>query len=464
MIVFQKSFDHIVDTLRERANVEPEWLLGVVAEMNLFLPDDWRMTASTNQFRIHISAPEATLALVGSSFRDSADEVIHIVDTVFRPHFISKEVSGQSPAILTSTAQKASHAHRLTPNLYFFRPCPPDTPSPLFGRQYEKVNVREDGTIAGRQFHRLQPLTKAGIDPDHYRWVQWDTNGHVEFVDYTEPGYHGRSYWAVPPLNKKRRDSADAYRAAMHALCDGYGVPKLAAPDLLFEPYRNEYKMVLPASDALSGEILDSLVSVVEELGYRVEYWERRSSSQEDTYFDDAVLTLYNRGLSFCLRDTGEVKLITLKGRLPSQDIPGAHAYRRLKEEVAIARDDESAIRNGERLDAFPCRLLLYLAPDCGRLEEKLRIETQRRRMTIVDTQGEKATITWDRVHYPSSGGEPRAEMELELESDGMRAKDMQALAELLGNALGLSRTTRSRYTRAVEDAGLADATAAEQP
>ncbi|MBE0426932.1 MAG: hypothetical protein IBX72_09835 [Nitrospirae bacterium] len=81
MLVFQRNFDHIEDGCN-RAEIDPKWLIEVVDEIKLYLPDDWRMTRTKNNFMIKIVA-EHNVTLVGYSYRAKDNVIINIIDTVF---------------------------------------------------------------------------------------------------------------------------------------------------------------------------------------------------------------------------------------------------------------------------------------------------------------------------------------------------------------------------------------------
>ena len=82
MLVFQSNWQHIKDRCCERAGMDPRWLVTLVAEINLYLPDDWRMTRRGNHFRVQVVGA-ASPALVGFSYRTDEDHVLHIIQSVF---------------------------------------------------------------------------------------------------------------------------------------------------------------------------------------------------------------------------------------------------------------------------------------------------------------------------------------------------------------------------------------------
>jgi hypothetical protein len=68
MLVFQKNWkNHIQRDGCNRADISFKWLVEAVVEINRYLPDDWRMTRSTNNFRIKIVADQSVI-IVGYSY------------------------------------------------------------------------------------------------------------------------------------------------------------------------------------------------------------------------------------------------------------------------------------------------------------------------------------------------------------------------------------------------------------
>lgn len=158
MLVFQLNLDHLEERCTDRAGRELKWLLEIVAEINLYLPDDWRMTRSNNNFRIQVVGKD-TPALVGHSYRAYGDEILHIIDSVFEKGFPDQydhsAATGKSRSRFNA-GTKCRHPECIVPNLYFFRPCPDDSPTPLFARQYEKVFRGKDGKPVGTLYERIE--------------------------------------------------------------------------------------------------------------------------------------------------------------------------------------------------------------------------------------------------------------------------------------------------------------------
>ena len=56
MLVFQKDWSHLEDRCKTRVGIAPDWFIQIVAEINLYLPNDWRLTRSKNNFFIQVVA------------------------------------------------------------------------------------------------------------------------------------------------------------------------------------------------------------------------------------------------------------------------------------------------------------------------------------------------------------------------------------------------------------------------
>ena len=458
MLVFQKEFDHIRQRLRERTRVDVPQMLETVARINLYLPDDWRMTEKGNEFSVLVSSPSGSYILCGSSYRSGPCTVLNIVDTIGPPNFVH-------PRLLPDTVGKHEsldrHVRRqnpemLTPNLYLFRPRPDDSPSPLFARQYEKVKQDRSGEPVGTQYHRIHPLTKDGLDALHYRWVRWDITGHVEFADYPEPGYHGKDYWAVPLLSEdKWRGRADDYRQAYEAVLAEHGVTAPAPPEGAPTPYEDEFKLRCEPSGSARKTLEDTLL-LVQSLGLTVRDV-GRPREQTDVYFDDEQLALYRRGVSFRLRKKPGCSLVTLKARPvgPQATVPAAGRYRRIEEEVAVSREQEGTLLEGRPVQVLPYRLIAYVAPDCGCLREVLCVVNRRTLVLVANESQQTAEVCVDQVRYVVGGKGFGPDVEVEVESKGLPRQDVEALAALLQEELGLRPSAQTKYERGLGLAGL---------
>lgn len=439
---------HAVQRFVERTHLEPASLLRTVAEINLYLPDDWRLTRRRNDFRIQVVDPAGCYALVGESFRYGDDDgVLHIVDTVLSPQMadeprIRGEKLKQQPELLV-------------PNLYFFRPTPDDAPGPLFARQYEKMRIGKNKQPVGDQYHRVHPLTKGGLDTDHYRWLRWDTTGHVEFVNFPDPAYHGKDYWVVPKLNAtgKRADAAD-YIEALDTLLSDYRISSPELPEARPTPYEVEHKLLCP--QPLQGtDVLAAVRESIGHLGWQIEH-ESKVSEHVDTYLDDDAFALYGRGISLRLRKAAGVARVTFKSRVTGCESPDAEqAYRRIEEEAPITRQQMKSALAGRWIGALPYRLATYFAPEVGELLPRATVRVNRVWLAVVNGAGQRAEVCFDTGTFTVGAKTVGSDTEVEIESKGMPRNDVNTVADLLAEGLQLQPSPESKYERALRLAGI---------
>ncbi len=272
MLVFQTDWDHIKDGCK-RAGFESNWLVEVVAEINLYLPDDWRLTRSKNNFRIDIVA-EHSATLVGFGFRVNGDEILNIIDSVHKKEFIDvvdlREKQANKKGKLDASLKK-KNPEALVPNLYFFRPCPPDSITPLFARQYERLKKKGSDLWAGDQYHRIHPLTKSGLDLLHFRWVRWDINGNVEFAETVRPEYHGKDYWNIKPLKDNiKRTSAENYKKQYFKILENEQVAPPEPAEKPSIPYEIEYKFLVPSTPDEAHLVFQTIEDNIRETGFTI--------------------------------------------------------------------------------------------------------------------------------------------------------------------------------------------------
>lgn len=444
MLVFQSDVEHVMLRARERGGLNAQSLLCAIATINLYLPQDWRMTRTRNQFRIAVAMPNNRCDLVGSSYRLPDDTILHIVDTVIGPGFDDNERSaGESQTAIADSRR---------PNLYYFEPCPDDCDSPLFARQYEKIRKGKGGQFEGTEYHRVHPLHPWGMDAEHFRWVKWDIGGQVQLVDFSDEGYHGLDYWKVPALGPSEgRGSVKAHLDRYHRVFKEHGVALPAPPESPSTPYEPEFKYRYHGTQAGVKEVFAQIEQMITDVGLEVVHRSGRTR-QVDRYLDDADLSLFRHGVSLRVRKATKSARLTLKARWPrSIDV---REYRRMEEEVSITRGQESALETGERIPCWPLRLATYLVPGCGMLRPVAEVVTDRILLTVRDAEQRRAEVCMDRAYYRlpgetrSSAGDP--EVELELESKGMPRVELASLAALIGEIKEFSFAAESKYERAV--------------
>uniref|UniRef100_A0A7V4G7N9 CYTH domain-containing protein n=1 Tax=Desulfobacca acetoxidans TaxID=60893 RepID=A0A7V4G7N9_9BACT len=443
MLVFQTNFDHILKRFEERFpkifQEDPSWLARIVAEINLYLPDDWRLTRTTNNFRIQLMGKDMP-ALVGRSYRLPDDNILHIIDSVHKQNYKDKY------------DQDADY-NNLAPNLYFYYPRPEDAETPLFARQYERVKFGRDGKLVGTQYHRVHPLTKAGLDLEHFRWVLWTTGGDARDVNRVAPEYHGKDYWKVEslsdPAGKRQREYIQQYQTIL----EEFGVSDLRPPERPPHPYEIEYKFLVSRNPTHAKKIFKDIEQKLPELGFRLKGKRQGPRLQVDTYFDDETLHLHQNRTSFRVRSKKDQVRITLKKRVhiaSGSSYSPKGLYERLEEEVTITPAQEQALRRGESLNVFPYRLIHYVAPGCGPLKEVVVVKNQRKKLTLVEKHGQEVELCFDQVIYMIEGNEVGPYFEVEIESKGAPRLEVQALAHILEETWGLIPSRQTKYERGV--------------
>lgn len=464
MLVFQRAgknersgqemgFPHIATRFEERVGsahgLDVAWLLECVAEINRYLPDDWRMTRWRDAFRIHIISGDIQFGLAGYS-RLAKDEeaVLHVLCTVCEKHFISaKALHALMPDFEGPVGRKEKRdlPDIITPNLYFFRPCPDGYSTPLFARQYEKIKFAADGQRTNDQYHRIHALTRAGLDPNHALWVHWKTSGEILRVESPGADYHGESYWSLGQARMKSAPLRAEYDSTLNRYCLGSVSPARSDPAM----YEIEHKFLIPATVATGEGFQTALKAAVCALGYGVE--SERAKRQMDVYFDDDRLTLHAAWVSFRLRKQAGSARVTLKKRMPA---PRGYAkrgvYERIEEEAPLSKGDEARLLSGQPVAVFPYRLLAYVAPGCGALGPALTVENRRTVWHVQDRTLKRAEICLDEVYYCLDGRKHGPVLELEIEGKGLPAPEVQTLADLLAEALGLVPSLQSKYERGV--------------
>jgi inosine-uridine nucleoside N-ribohydrolase/uncharacterized protein YjbK len=459
MLVFQLNWkEHIRDDPEKgckRAGIDFKWLVEVVAEINAYLPDDWRMTRSTNNFRINIVSNKHTVALVGYSYRTSEDRILSIIDSVHPKNYGDiydlKESTGKKEKRINASLKKKNPP---TPNLYFYRPCPPDSKIPLFARQYERIKYKKDGSPVGRQYHRIHPLTKAGLDLTHSRWVRWTINGDVMPVDTIPPDYHGKDYWEIPDLvSAGKRACAEKYIDVYNEIVKEVNValPKAEKNDHI--QYEIEYKFLVPGTGQDVNASFELIEEYIRKSSFTIQDADSKAKVQTDTYFDDDRLSLHAGGASFRVRKKEGTICATLKKRLPAEKAySDTGLYQRIEEEAIITSDQEKELLAGQDINAFPYRLLPFIAPGCKILSSKFQLSNKRKTIILSDNDNynRKIELCLDKISYKIEGNERRPFFEIEIESKGAHRDTIKKIADYLESNLELIPSQQSKYERGI--------------
>lgn len=454
MMVFQKDWkNHIEDYGCKRARIGFPWLVEAVAEINQYLPDDWRLTRTANNFRIEIVSDQSVI-LVGFGYRQKDGQIFNIIDSVHPRGFVDivdlrhHQQGGKKTPL--NAALKRSLPETLAPNLYFFRPCPDDSVTPLFARQYERVKKGKDEAFVGDQYHRIHPLTRSGLDLTHFRWVRWTINGDVSPVKAPDPRYHGKDFWKIKPIETETlRGSPEDYLTEYDAILKHCKIQPSPLPRTEPSPYEIEYKFLAPGSAEDARAVFDLVPEVILGAGLIISDEDKRAEPQQDTYFDDENHALLAVDASFRLRKKKGHIRITLKKRFPSLKGHSEEGlYRRIEEEAVITSSQEAELMAGRAVNAFPYRLLPYIVPESGALKPVLQVNNHRKTFVIRDHRMRKAEVCLDRITFQSGGNTYGPCFEIEVESKGMPGDDVRRLSESLENSLGLIPSRQSKYER----------------
>ena len=448
MIVFSLTKDerkpdelHPFVRLAERApGISVKQFVSIVADINEYLPDDWRMTMSDHEFRILVSYQGSIpFSLIGWSYRHGGG-IIHIIDSVL------------SPSMPVSNVPRGKDKH---PNLYYLMPRPDYSPSPLFARQFEKIKISEKAE-SRIQYHRIHPLTKGGIDPDHFHWLRWNAfTGEIQPAAYPEKGYHGKNYWALEELAHSggRHEKIDPYLKQYNEIVEKHlhGMPQTPEQP---SPYEPEFKLLRAnMDDKQLQRLIASCRNGLDSLGFSI-LAETQPFLNNDTYFDDEKYSLAHSGMSFRLRENNDYVQVTLKARPPgNKQNNDKDCYRRLEEEAPISLDQKEMLMKGFRISALPYRLLGYLSPDCGALLPVMKIVTNRVSITMANEENQQAELRVDHVCFYDTGGQRLgADVEIEIESKGMLSGEIAAIAGLLKELdKEFTESSSSKYERSIQ-------------
>lgn len=469
MFLFSRTIDtngeyHVINRWKERIQLGPEMLVKIVAECNQYIPDDWRIMGApadwqvkrmwANRFRIDVRLNDAgkAAALIGRSYRLSGNKFLHIIYTILNVYQFTAQIVRDYQEEHNIALEKIDAKTRaaleeiVVPNLYYFSPCPEDSPSPLFARQYERIKYNNN-TKVGAQYHRIHALTRKGVDPDHFRWVFWNTKGEVHPVAFPSSDFHGKSYYGVPTFNQARIGSEHQYQTLYNQFLSQFDVQVAHIEKRPYLTYETEFKWgVNITENEAFGQIQQRVCDLINTLGYSVSNPERQE--QEDLYLDDDAYTLLRAGVSFRLRKLQDNMRITLKKRFP-EETPGL--YKRIEEEMVISQEQEIALRAGKSITALPYRLIAYVAPGCGAVKPVVTIKNSRTLHIISDNSNLHGELCFDKVYFSKDNQVHGPVFEIELESKGMPYTTLQEVATTIGTILVLQAAQETKYERAID-------------
>jgi len=204
--------------------------------------------------------------IAGYTYRTENKEILHIINTILLKNGFDQYdlqfYNNYSKKKAGSWASQLIESGSLNPNLYFFRPQPQNSLSPLFARQYEKLKQKPDGQYSGDQYHRIHPLTKAGLDLEHYRWIRRSSEGDIKFEDAIDPEYRGKDFWQTPEWRGRK----DIYLRNYNELFKKYKVRHPESPSLQSTPYEIEYKFMILGEEREAAAVVLSIEAWIQEM------------------------------------------------------------------------------------------------------------------------------------------------------------------------------------------------------
>ena len=380
--------------------------------------------------------------------------IISIIDTIINKDYIDIVECKKNAKLKKNTRvgkqDKAKHPELLKPNLYFFQPCPEDSQSPLFARQYERVSFKEKNKIVEEQYHRVHPLTRAGLDLEHYKWLKWDIYGNIKFVDYPDENFHGKDYWDVPYLRKdSERASEERYIGQYEKYISKYTCNDYKPEKAFSAPYERELKYTFNGGLREFKKMLASIKGKMKDEGFPAVWCS--AVEQKDHYFDDHLFSLYQHGVSFRLRKKEDSARITLKKKFqPLVDEKQSNLYLRMEEEATISKKQEADLFNGYRINPFPYRLISYFVPECGALSCCLEVQNKRTLGILTYSGLQKVEVCHDIVYYEVEGEVFGPEFEIEIESKGVDPTIIDILASIMEDDFKLKPSSGTKYERGV--------------
>lgn len=457
---FQERVGRLWGEVRYADEITPQGikkLLLIIEEINLYLPDDWRMTRTKNNFRVFVQIERKgdleSFVLAGRSFRQADGRILHSIETVLKPEYldsvdredlVAKSDINALPKKNRHDAYdqiRMDHPDLVRPNLYFLKPRLDDCSSPLFARQYERVF--KDDTLY--EFHRIHPLTKNGVDRSKFRWIRWSCYGEAKLVKSPSPEAHGRDYWKVSQIGFEK---ATKMIHNHKRLLEEHNII-MQQGEVPGGPFEVEYKLLFRGEPSERQSIFDAAEQIIRKTGVTID--SRKSQVQNDTYMDDNEFTILFGGGSFRLRQTPETARITLKAKRSDAARPDGE-YNRLEEEQTITAQEANTFLSGQQIGASPVKALKERFPNCGNLAARVKVETTREILHARNKNGQDAEVCFDFVRFLDlSGKEVARDVEIEIESKGMPVIEIAKLADLLKKELGLEPSPRSKYERAFD-------------
>ncbi|EFI34758.1 hypothetical protein Dthio_PD2134 [Desulfonatronospira thiodismutans ASO3-1] len=418
MLIFAaQSMDHIVQRLSERGHgMQIRELSSYLAEINQYLPRDWRIKASKNSFFVRIQK-DLPFNLVGKSYICSNSiDVIHFILTAFKIEFDD----------LKNIPKGVEIPSVCRPNLYYFqKPFPYSGHlSPLWARQAEKY-APEDIF----EYHLVKPLTSKGVVPGISMWLQFHTlNGTITRVPEPPDYTHHKSYWMLlseSDLDLSQKKRLKRYKEELQKIEIDY---TYQAPD---KEGRLEYKYL--TEEPFDSERLQDFDLY--------NYVGRNSLQIYDTYLDTKEYDLHSKNISIRLRQIKFKKKDYFFIDMKRGYIQKKKKYKRAKESWSISPVRAEKILESNSFSYPVSTVLSFLMEDHSKLKPIIKIYTDRNIFLLQNKRNMSRTeIRSDFVKAAANAEDSFDECLRELEIQGISdtSENTGTLARYLEDSLDL--------------------------
>lgn len=424
-----QSRDHIIERLHQRGHgLSIEQLSAYLAEINQYMPDDWRMKVNKNSFIVRVQS-EIPINLVGFSYlARNQISTFHFIHSALKIEYDD----------LKDIPAGVEIPNVCRPNLYYFRkPFPyAGHSSPLWARQGEKYKEGEE-----LEYHRIKPLTQKGIISGIQIWVQFHTgNGTITRVPEPPKDTHGRSYWMLhkeSDLSKPQKERLDRYREELINLQID---PHYEAPQT---EGKLEYKYIAPV--LFDQTIFQGLTDY--------SYTGKHKLILQDTYLDTEQKELQKRNISLRLRQVFFKNKSYYFVDMKKGEVRKKKRYKRDKDSWSISPHRAEKILKRNEFSYPISSVVSYLLDDVSALAPIAYLDTQRIIFTLQQAQTmARVEVRLDSTKYSfEQHREDLSGHEVEIQSMSDTTENTALIANWLRDQLGLQPAQGTKLERAFQ-------------
>ena len=448
IVIASSKEDHIRERVEARGGgADLVWLYRAVAEINRYLPDDWRLMRYQNTFCVRI-AGKYNFNLAGRSFLSGrGDEIVHLIFTVLELHmFDLGDIETQAWFGVDENEIKKFKKTVPRPNLYYFSPQFRYTghDSPVWARQYEKRCPGKE-----YEYHRLHPLTRDGLDQGISIWTRWDNKaGEIKRVSEPEADFHGEDYWRLRDLSESNlMGNADERLGIYEKRLQEVAKVSPATED---HARVTEYEYKFITIDTHKKPSSEEIIKEIEKNNYN-----RTESIQteiEDAYLDTKTNFLGQNDFTLRLRK------VTLSGESHyilqfKKRVPGIKTgYKRTKLELPLTKDQAKNLMTQGLLPRRFEELLGFILPTRHSLQPAFHVKISRD-ITLFENVaevGQRLELRTDNVVFLDSNAldELGTHQEIEIENRSADPKQVGNLISQLEEKLQLLPISQTKNDR----------------